>query len=199
LRWHAPRTPDARAPPSQTKTAAAHRPDLPPGQGAAALLCGRFAVCFPYGKVPGVAVKVEILADVTEETVEAFARLIPQLSRSAPPPDACGLARVAGCESNTVLVARRESGEIVGTLTLAIFPIPTGVRAWIEDVVVDEAAGRQGIGTALTEEALRLAREAGARTVDLTSRPTREAAGRLYERLGFQRRDSRLYRFTLDG
>ena len=143
------------------------------------------------------AVNVEVLTEVTEEIVKAFARLIPQLSRSAPPLDAEGLARVATCESNSLLVARGDSGEIVGILTLAIFPIPTGVRAWIEDVVVDEAARGQGVGAELTLEALRLAREQGVRTVDLTSRPTREAAGRLYERLGFQRRDSRLYRFTI--
>jgi ribosomal protein S18 acetylase RimI-like enzyme len=144
-----------------------------------------------------VAVNVEVLSEVTEETVKAFARLIPQLSRSALPVDQAGLARVAGSESNTLLVARTESGEIVGTLTLAIFPIPTGVRAWIEDVVVDEAVRGQGAATALTMEALRIAREQGVRTVDLTSRPARQAAGRLYEHLGFVQRDSRLYRFTL--
>jgi ribosomal protein S18 acetylase RimI-like enzyme len=152
--------------------------------------------------VPGVAVHVEVLSEITDETVKALGRLLPQLSRSAPPLDHAGLARVVGAGCNTVLVARAggaggQPGEIVGTLTLAIFPIPTGVRAWIEDVVTDEMARGQGVGTALTLEALRLARERGARTVDLTSRPSREAAGRLYERLGFQRRESRLYRITL--
>jgi ribosomal protein S18 acetylase RimI-like enzyme len=78
-----------------------------------------------------------------------------------------------------------------------MFPIPTGLRARIEDVVVDEAARGQGVATALTLEALRIARARGARTVDLTSRPSREAAGRLYEHLGFERRESRQYRFTL--
>jgi putative acetyltransferase len=155
------------------------------------------------GKVPSVAVSVEVLREVTDEAVKAFGRLLPQLSRSAPPLDHAALARVVGASCNTVLVARAPAtadgpGEIIGTLTLAIFPIPTGLRAWIEDVVVDEAAARQGVGTALTLEALRIARGQGARTVDLTSRPSREAAGRLYERLGFERRDSRLYRFTLD-
>jgi ribosomal protein S18 acetylase RimI-like enzyme len=149
-----------------------------------------------------VAVHVEVLSEITDETVKAFGRLLPQLSRSAPPLDHAGLSRVIGSGGNTVLVARTEGangepGEIVGTLTLAIFPIPTGVRAWIEDVVTDEAARGQGAGTALTQAALELARERGARTVDLTSRPSREAAGRLYERLGFQRRETRLYRITL--
>jgi ribosomal protein S18 acetylase RimI-like enzyme len=147
-----------------------------------------------------VTVRVEVLSEVTDETVKAFGRLLPQLSRSAPPLDHAGLSRVVGAASNIVLVARDEDtgGEIVGTLTLALFPIPTGVRAWIEDVVTDEAARGKGVGTALTVAALRLAGEHGARTVDLTSRPSREAAGRLYERLGFERRDSRLYRRQLD-
>ena len=147
-------------------------------------------------------VTVEVLREVTDEAVEAFARLIPQLSRSAPPPDAAVVARVVDCPSDTLLLARQPAtgdrpGQIVGMLTLVIFPIPTGVRAWIEDVVTDEAARGQGVGTALTREALRLAREAGVRTVDLTSRPAREAAGRLYEGLGFERRDSRVYRFNI--
>ena len=146
------------------------------------------------------AVHVEVLQQVTDETVKAFGRLLPQLSRSAPPLDHAALARVVGAECNTVLIARTDTsaGEIIGTLTLAMFPIPTGVRAWIEDVVVDESATRQGVGTELTREALRIARERGARTVDLTSRPSRVAAGRLYEGLGFERRESRLYRFSLD-
>jgi ribosomal protein S18 acetylase RimI-like enzyme len=136
------------------------------------------------------SVHVEILTEVTREVVEAFGRLVPQLSSSAEPLDAGALAAIAAAPASTLLLARAD-GAIVGTLTLAIFPIPTGIRAWIEDVVVDEAARGQGIGEALTLAAIDLARQAGARTVDLTTRPSREAAGRLYERMGFERRDSR--------
>ncbi len=141
-------------------------------------------------------VHVEVLDSVTPEVVEAFARLVPQLSRSAPPPDAGTLASIISSPASTVLIARSE-GKITGTLTLVIFPIPTGIRAWIEDVVVDEAARGLRIGEALTRKALELAGAAGARTVDLTSRPSRVAAGRLYERVGFTERDSRLYRYAL--
>ena len=140
-------------------------------------------------------VQVEVLGKVTGEVVEAFGRLLPQLSRSAPLLGQAELAAVAECPANTVLIAR-SAGAIVGTTTLVMFPLPTGLRAWIEDVVVDQAARGQGAGEAMTQEALRLAREAGARTVDLTSRPAREAAGRLYERAGFKLRDSRLYRYA---
>ena len=141
-------------------------------------------------------IEVEVLEKITSEVVEAFDRLLPQLSTSAPPLDAAMLSAIISAPASTILLARAD-GQIVGTLTLAMFPIPTGVRAWIEDVVVDEAARGQRVGEALTVEAVRLAHEAGARTVDLTSRPSRAAAGRLYERVGFELRESRLYRYQI--
>jgi len=97
------------------------------------------------------------------------------------------------------LLAARVSGQIVGMLTLITFPIPTGLRAWIEDVVVDESARGQGVGAALSREAIRLAQAAGARTVDLTSRHAREDANRLYQHLGFERRDTHVYRLAEGG
>jgi ribosomal protein S18 acetylase RimI-like enzyme len=144
-----------------------------------------------------VTVEVEVLETVTDEVVEAFGRLLPQLSSSPPQLDTAAIAAIANSDADTILLAR-SGGKIIGTLTLIMFRTPTGARAWIEDVVVDEAAGRQGAGTALVEEALRRARAAGVRTVDLTSRPSREAAGRLYEKTGFVQRDSRLYRYSFE-
>lgn len=140
-------------------------------------------------------VHVEVLRDVTTEAVEAFGRLLPQLSASAAPLDQESLGAIVEAPTNTMLIART-GGVINGALTLVMFPIPTGLRAWIEDVVVDQSARGQGVGEALSLEALRLAQAAGARTVDLTSRPAREAAGRLYQRIGFKERESRVYRFT---
>ena len=141
-------------------------------------------------------VRVEVLSEVTDEVVEAFGRLLPQLSGSAPPLDQAALQSLVSSPAITVLLAR-SSGVITGTLTLVMFPLPTGLRAWIEDVVVDESARGQGVGEALTLAAVRQAEAAGARTLDLTSRPSRAAAGRLYERLGFTIRDSRVYRYPL--
>jgi ribosomal protein S18 acetylase RimI-like enzyme len=141
------------------------------------------------------AVEIEIVHESSDELVAAFGRLLPQLSRSAAPLDATAIDRLVTWQGNTVLVARFD-GEFVGTLTLVMFPIPTGTRAWIEDVVVDETARGQGVGALLTQEAVRLARANGARTVDLTSRPDRAAANRLYERLGFRLRDSKVYRIA---
>ncbi|MEU4091673.1 GNAT family N-acetyltransferase [Streptomyces sp. NPDC026673] len=142
------------------------------------------------------SLEVAVVREADEEMVEAFARLLPQLSSSAVPLDHDSLRRLLAADANTVLVARVD-GRVVGTLTLVMFPLPTGLRAWVEDVVVDGAARGYGVGAALTEEALRLADAAGARTVDLTSRPSRQAANRLYERLGFQVRDSRVFRYAL--
>ncbi|GAA3436401.1 GNAT family N-acetyltransferase [Kutzneria kofuensis] len=138
---------------------------------------------------------IEVLSEVTDEVAAAFARLLPQLSRSAAPLSRAALAEIAAHQATTVLVAR-EGSSIVGTLTLVLYPIPTGLRAHIDDVVVDSSARGQGVGEALTLAALRIATESGARTVDLTSRPSREAANRLYQRLGFVLRDSNVYRYT---
>ena len=92
------------------------------------------------------------------------------------------IREIVEAQASTVLIARdaRDKGRIVGLLTLVVFRIPTGVRAWIEDVVVDEAVRGRGVGEALSQEAVRRAIELGARTVELTSRPSREAANRLY-------------------
>lgn len=139
---------------------------------------------------------------VDPDLVAAFARLVPQVSRSSLPPTEAELVEMVDAPGTHVLLAvddHRGGGEaVVGTLTLVLFRIPTGVRAWIEDVAVDEGARRRGVAEALTRRALELAGEAGARTVDLTSRPSRDAANLLYAKLGFERRDSNVYRMELE-
>jgi ribosomal protein S18 acetylase RimI-like enzyme len=140
------------------------------------------------------SIEVEAVRQVTDELVQACRRLLPQLSSSAAPLLADDLARIANHQANTLFVARNQ-GAIVGMLTLVTFPLPSGLRARIEDVVVDEAARGQGVGTALTMAAVDLAQRQGARSVDLTSRASRVAANRLYQRLGFQLRDSNVYRY----
>ena len=136
-------------------------------------------------------------AEVTPELVAAFERLIPQLSSSNPAPTETELAAICESEASVLLIAvdRDADDRILGSLTLAWFRIPTGVRAWIEDVVVDEAARGHGVGDLLNRAALDRARELGAKTVDLTSRPSREAANRLYQRIGFVARDTNVYRY----
>jgi len=132
---------------------------------------------------------------VSEELVAAFARLVPQLSGAAAVPTREDLEEIVSSSTGTILVARNDDGSIIGSLTLVLFRTPTGARAWIEDVVVDQAARGQGAGEALVEEAIRLAAESGVRTVDLTSRPSREAANALYEKVGFRARETNVYRY----
>ena len=146
------------------------------------------------------AIDIEAVAAVDGAIVEGMQRLVPQLSASAAVPNVGHVREIVESSCTTLLVARdpAQGGQIVGSLTLAVFRIPTGVRAWIEDVVVDATARGKGVGEALNREALRIAASRGARTVELTSRPSREAANRLYERLGFQRRETNVYRRALD-
>ena len=139
---------------------------------------------------------IEEATSVDDDLVAAFGALVPQLSRRAAPPVAAELEAMLRTPATTLLVARDATGRVVGSLTLAVFRIPTGLRAWIEDVVVDGAARGSGIGAALVTAALERAEAAGARTVDLTSRPDREAANRLYVRLGFEARSTNVYRYS---
>ena len=142
-------------------------------------------------------IEIGIADTATPEVVDAFARLLPQLSSSATALTHETLTEIIASPCNTVLLARDPGagGQIVGTLTLVIFRIPTATRAWIEDVVVDGAARGRGVGEALTSTAVKLAKARGAKTVDLTSRRSRQAAHRLYEKAGFHVRDTSVYRF----
>lgn len=145
---------------------------------------------------------IELVTETSVELSQAMARLIPQLSRSSGPMSDEALERFVAQPHVHLFVFRPETADaqgkhpILGMLSLATFEIPTGVRAWIEDVVVDEAARGQGAGQALVEAAVAHAEKIGARTVDLTSRPSREAANRLYQRAGFELRETNVYRFA---
>jgi len=143
--------------------------------------------------------QIEIIPQANEELVQAFERLLPQLNTGYPALSLCDLERILAQECITLFVARDEQrgGLITGTLTLIVFSTPTGRHSWIEDVVVDAASRGMGIGEALTRTAIQHAAEMGAKAVDLTSRPAREAANRLYQRIGFERRESNLYRLQL--
>ena len=132
---------------------------------------------------------------VTDELVDTFARLLPQLKLSFPPPLQADMEALVLSDSSTLLYARYPDvmGDIAGILTLIIYRVPTGIRARVEDVVVDETLRGKGIGEALVEYALNMAREAGADGVALTSNPGREAANRLYQKLGFKPWKTNLY------
>ena len=142
-------------------------------------------------------VTIEEARVVNEELVDAFALLIPQLSSSSPPPGAAELQQLVDANDSILLIARdpQQDNRIVGTMCLAFYLIPTGLKAWIEDVVVDGSARGRGVGEKMNRHALELAQARGAKGVDLTSRPSREAANRLYQRIGFEQRETNIYRY----
>jgi ribosomal protein S18 acetylase RimI-like enzyme len=140
--------------------------------------------------------EIERIIAVTPSVADSIAALVGQLSSSAKPPSREELENIVNTPG-TVVMAVRHLDDLIGMLTLVVYSIPTGIPAHIEDVVVDERYRGRGIAEALTREALAQAEAAGARTVDLTSRPSRQAANRLYGKLGFQKRDSTFYRYAL--
>ena len=143
-------------------------------------------------------VTIRPVTEVTKSLTDAYKVLIPQLSSSSNPPTEEALRRIIESETAQILIAEDENGGILGTMTLVIFQIPTGIRAWIEDVVVDSSARGRGIGKKLNLAALELAKQAGAKTVDLTSRPARKEANQLYKDIGFIQRETNVYRFSFE-
>jgi ribosomal protein S18 acetylase RimI-like enzyme len=141
--------------------------------------------------------KVEIATTLTPAIVDAVDKLVPQLSRSNPPPTTEELGDIVASPATDLFIALADDGTIVGMATLAIFRIPTALRAWVEDVVVDESARRTGVAETLTQAMLDRARDMGCVTVDLTSRPSREAANNLYVKMGFTPRETNVYRYDL--
>jgi ribosomal protein S18 acetylase RimI-like enzyme len=139
-------------------------------------------------------VSIEEVTEVTDDLVKAWAHLMPQLSSSAPPPGREWLEELIA--SDSVLFVARSEGEIVGALTLVLSRIPVGLKAWIEDVVVDENQRGKRIGDLLSRAAVQRAQKAGARNINLESRPSRVAAHRLYKRVGFAERETTVYRYV---
>ena len=140
------------------------------------------------------------MLQVNEEVFKSFKKLISQLSERNPPPNWEALEAMSASSETFVYIARQKNidGEIIGSATLATFQTPTGVHGWIEDVIVDRDARRQGVGKALTQACLDKARDLGLREVNLTSRPSRVAANRLYQAMGFVGRETNVYRYALE-
>lgn len=139
-------------------------------------------------------VTIEIATQATDELLDAWATLLPQLSSSASPLTREQLQEIVDSPAVTLFIARVD-GNIAGSLSLVTFRIPDGVRAWVESVVVDEACRGRGIGEKLSVRAVEHAQQLGAKSIDLTSRPSREAANRLYKKIGFELRETNVYRY----
>lgn len=140
---------------------------------------------------------IERVAEINDNILTAFQKFIPDLTNETDRfPTKEDLEKVVSSSNNYLLIAR-EGDDIIGTLTLVFYWVPSGVKTWIEDVIVGENARGKGVATALMWHALNLAREKGAEKVDLSSRPWREAANNLYIKLGFEKRDSNMYRLYI--
>jgi ribosomal protein S18 acetylase RimI-like enzyme len=143
-----------------------------------------------------VSISIEIATHATDELLTSLNQLVPQLSSSASPLTSDDVKALITNPAVSMFIAKNE-GASVGPLTLVVFPIPSGLRAWIEDVVVDEGARGLGVGVALTEAAVTESKRRGAKSIDLTSRPSREAANAMYVKLGFEQRETNVYRLSL--
>ncbi len=141
--------------------------------------------------------QIELVTQANDELYQAFQRLVPQLTNNNPPPSPNDLSALVRDTSSTLMVARNERAEIIGALTLTVYRVPTGVRSIIEDVIVDSSARGLGIGEALIQRAIEVAREKGAGNISLTCNPMREAANRLYQRMGFKKRETNAYQMKL--
>ena len=134
---------------------------------------------------------------MTEELYQACQRLIPQLTTRNPPPTREQLSLMLASPVSFLFIARHPEfgGEIIGLATLIVYRVPTGLRGYIEDVVVDERARGKRIGEALSKACLDRAELEGASQVMLTSNPGREAPNRLYQRMGFELRKTNVYQY----
>ena len=143
------------------------------------------------------SIKITEIEHYSEELLLAFKRLTPQLSESAPIPTAERLQRIVQSPTTHLLAATTEDGAIAGVLTLVFFDIPTYCKAWIEDVITDSEHRGQGIGRALVERAIEMAKAKGADSVNLTSRPSREVARALYRKVGFEEVPTTVFRLNI--
>lgn len=141
-------------------------------------------------------IAIREISDPTDPLLPSLVALLPQLSSQAQTPSNGYIANLLSQGCITFLVAADEQ-TVYGTTTLVTYSTLTGVRCRIEDVVVSEEARGHGLGQQLTAKAVDLARNSGARTIDLTSRPHREAANAMYRKMGFEIRNSNSYRLTL--
>ncbi|MBV6393910.1 MAG: hypothetical protein KPEEDBHJ_03155 [Anaerolineales bacterium] len=141
--------------------------------------------------------QIDVATRADDELYEAFQRLVPQLTSNNPPPTQGELVALIQEPSSTLLLARADDGGIVGALNLTVYRVPTGVRSIIEDVIVDTSARGRGVGQALMQRAIELAKDKGAKNIALTSNPARAAANRLYVKLGFKKRETNAYQLNL--
>ncbi len=141
--------------------------------------------------------KIIVAKTVNEKIVKSLQRLIPQLTELGDPITQESLEELVHSKESELLLAVDEQEKIVGTLSLVVFTIPTGKKAFIEDVIVDAEARGKGLGEQLLSKAIALAKEKKVKRLELSSRPVRVPANSLYQKMGFKIRETNFYRLQL--
>jgi ribosomal protein S18 acetylase RimI-like enzyme len=139
--------------------------------------------------------KIEVVKQFDPSLLQAVASLLPQLTSSGRMMTADELRAMIASPLTTLFIAKDED-KIVGMISMNVVQMPTGLRSYLEDLVIDSAYRQRGAATALLQAAIDLARSSGARTLNMTSRSSRKGTIRLYERLGFRRRDTNAFRYS---
>jgi ribosomal protein S18 acetylase RimI-like enzyme len=142
-------------------------------------------------------ITISELKEGSAEVLTSINQLLPQLSLNAQGISMDRLLELVESDNTIIFLGTDKDGQILGMLSLIVMKIPTGNKAWIEDVVVDSKARGQGLGKALMNHALEEAKKLEVKSIDLTSRPTREAANLLYQSLGYQKRETNVYRHKI--
>lgn len=109
---------------------------------------------------------------------------------------AATLKEIISSDSSHLFFAFDADKNCMGMLTIGIYISPTGKKAWIEDVVVSESYRGQGIGKKLMDFAIQFVKEQGVSLLMLTSNPARVAANNLYVKLGFEKKETNVYRMV---
>ena len=142
-------------------------------------------------------INISELTEASSSVLQSINELLPQLSSSAQVISMDRLSELVESDNTIIFLGTDDNGQILGMLSLIVMKIPTGNKAWIEDVVVDQSARGKGMGKALMDHALERAKKLAVKSVDLTSRPSRETANMLYQSLGYQIRETNVYRHKI--
>ena len=142
-------------------------------------------------------IKISELKEGSAEVLASINKLLPQLSPSAQQISMDRLLELINSDSTLLFLGIDDDGQILGMLSLIILKIPTGNKAWIEDVVVDVKSRGKGLGKSLMDHALERAKILGVKSIDLTSRPSRESANKLYQSLRYKIRETNVYRYKV--
>jgi ribosomal protein S18 acetylase RimI-like enzyme len=141
--------------------------------------------------------KIREITKFSARVYRAVIKLLPQLSSDAELPARQYFESILTSETAHFFIAESENKEIVGMLTIGTYFTPTGTKAWIEDVVVDESQRGKGFGKELILFAINYSVSLDAKAIALTSRPSRTAANNLYKEMGFVQYETNVYKYLL--